>query len=353
MFDARPSGVEDTFVTVDGQRFGAEPDERGPIGGGAGYREIFTDGDVVVTTIDELLGALADAAAGQRIYIPGDVVLDCTERVYIEELCFDVPGGVTIASDRGRGGSAGAIIRSDTFKTRPLLRCGGEGVRLTGLRIVGPDPKRRLAHHDRSFKKKRGHEYYYKFPISDGVMTEFGSLQVDNCELAGWSHAAIFLRGGTGHVVRHCYIHHCQYNGLGYGVSHDVARSLIERNSFDFNRHSIAGTGRSGSGYVARHNVELGDSLSHCFDMHGGSDRKDGTETAGDSMEVTRNTFRAPQAAFVLRGECESKTLLEGNWFAGHDSPEQAVRLRSDRGVEFGDNTYGHANPRRIAGRDA
>ena len=43
--------------------------------------------------------------------------------------------------------------------------------------------------------------------------------------------------------MHHNFIHHNQYNGLGYGVCHGSAYSLIEANLFDANRHSIAGTG--------------------------------------------------------------------------------------------------------------
>ena len=94
--------------------------------------------------------------------------------------------------------------------------------------------------------------------------------------------------------MQHCFIHHNQYQGLGYGVCLDEAETLIEGNLFDANRHSIAGTGRSGSGYEARHNVEMGRSLGHCFDMHGGRDRQDGTDVAGGWMHIHHNTFRVP-----------------------------------------------------------
>ncbi len=90
------------------------------------------------------------------------------------------------------------------------------------------------------------------------------------------------LIGGDGHLVQHC---------LGYGVCLDEAETLIEGNLFDANRHSIAGTGRSGSGYEARNNVEMGRSLSHCFDMHGGRDRNDGTDVAGGWMHVHHNAW--------------------------------------------------------------
>jgi len=85
-----------------------------------------------------------------------------------------------------------------------------------------------------------------------------------------------------------------QRNGLGYGVSHGYGKnisSLVECNLFDYNRHSIAGTGVPGNSYEARNNVELGASLSHNFDMHGGKGRRDGTDIAGTKILIHHNTF--------------------------------------------------------------
>lgn len=106
----------------------------------------------------------------------------------------------------------------------------------------------------------------------------------------------------------------------------DTASSLIEQNLFNWNRHSIAGTGRPGSSYVARHNVELGESLSHCFDMHGGRDRKDGTDIAGTTIEIYNNTFRAQQTPVVIRGVPQEKCEVHHNWFLRHSDDREAVR---------------------------
>ena len=106
----------------------------------------------------------------------------------------------------------------------------------------------------------------------------------------------------------------------------------IEYNLFNWNRHSIAGTGRPGNSYVARHNVELGVSLSHCFDMHGGRDRGDGTDTAGTLIEIYNNTFRASQTPVVIRGVPEKRCEVHHNWFLKHDhvNPQEAVQIAAD-----------------------
>lgn len=341
MFLAAFLGAADgqTWCEVEGVKYGAVPDERGPIGGGEGYTATVTGGDYVVTDLDALLDALGKAQKGQVVFIPGETVIDLTTRIYIEQLVLDVPEGVTLASDRGHNGSHGALFTSDALKTPMMIRAMGPDVRVTGLRVRGPNGKRYMEHHARSFGPGGdGHSYYYKFPTSDGIVTEHPRLEVDNCEISAFAHGGVRLVRGEGHRVHHNFIHHCQYNGLGYGVSHSTASSLVEYNLFDWNRHSIAGTGRPGCSYVARHNVELGTSLSHCFDMHGGRDRKDGTDVAGSKIEIAHNTFRAPQLPIAIRGVPQEECLVHHNWFVQH-APGGAVRTSGNTRIEK--NAYG------------
>lgn len=338
--------ADTTSVQLNGETYGAAPDDVGPIGGGSGYTRIVTDGDLKVTTLDELLDALAKAEAGQSVFIAGEAEIDLTARIYIEGLVLEVPEGVTLASNRGQGDSQGALLSSDALKTPVMIRAMGPNVRITGLRLKGPNTKRYMEHHRRAFGPGGDrHAYCYKFPTQNGIIARHAGLEVDNCEISGFGHAGICLQKGDGHHIHHNFIHHCQYNGLGYGVSHDTASSLIERNLFDFNRHSIAGTGRPGCSYEARHNIELGTSLSHCFDMHGGRDRKDGTVIAGTTIRIHHNTFRAPETPVVIRGVPEEKCSVYRNWFPNHESPSAAVR-GSDK-TEARDNAYGR-DPARV-----
>ncbi len=330
---------EPTWIEIDNTIYGAKPDDRGPIGGGNGYANIETTGDYVVKDLDTLLDALSKAKAGQIVFIPAETVIDMTARIYIDQLTLEIPEGVILASDRGYSKSEGALLTSDALKTPVMIRAAGPDVHITGLRIQGPNPKRYLEHHRRSFGEGGdGHKYYYKFPTSNGIRTKHPRLEIDNCEISGFSHAGIYLVTAGGHHIHHNYIHHCQYQGLGYGICHNTASSLIEYNLFDWNRHSIAGTGRPGNSYVARHNIELGESLSHCFDMHGGLDRKDGTNIAGTSIEIYNNTFGARQTPVVIRGVPEEKCEVHHNWFPRHSKAEQAVRSSGKTNVS--NNAY-------------
>lgn len=319
--------LQPTFFSKNGITYGAKPDEKGAIGGKQDYYSIRTGGDYVVETVDDLLAALAKASPGQVIFIPGKVELDLTTLIYIEGLKLKISEGVTLASNRGYDNSEGALILSDALKTDHMIEILGKGVRITGLRLQGPNPKRHMEHHRKAFGPGgERHKYYYQFPVSNGIITSYSDLEVDNCEISGFSRAGIFLAQGTDHHIHHNYIHHCQYNGLGYGVSLNEAEVLIEYNLFDYNRHSIAGTGKPAGGYIARHNVELGTSLSHCFDMHGGRDRQDGTQIAGHYIEIYNNTFIGPEFAVGIRGEPVDRGLVYQNWFYGHHKLDDAVR---------------------------
>ena len=329
-----------TWLSIDGTDFGARPDERGPIGGGSGYGSIATGGTHTATQLEGLIDALSRATTGQTVLVPGDAEIDLTTFIYMDDFVLEVPAGVSLVGERGNGGSPGALLTSDALRTSPMIRALGPGVRVSGLRIRGPNPKRYLDHHHRAFGEAGGgHEYYYRFPTQSGISADADGLEVDNCEISGFGLAGVRLAGGRDHHIHHCYIHHCQYQGLGYGVSHATAASLIEHNLFDCNRHSIAGSGQPGCQYTARHNVELGTSLSHCFDMHGGRDRKDGTDVAGSSIEISHNTFRAPERAVCIRGVPEDTCAVHHNWFLRHDGPEAAVRA-AER-TEVHTNAYG------------
>jgi hypothetical protein len=167
---------------------------------------------------------------------------------------------------------------------------------------------------------------YYSIPNSDGIISTHPNLEVDNCELWGWSHAGIFLkRGALKAHIHHNNIHHNQRSGLGYGVCLDQADALIEANLFDWCRHQIAGTGRPGTSYEARYNLVLENANGHSFDMHGGRDRKDGTDIAGDTINIHHNTFRATSVrAFVIRGRPQQSAQIHHNWFL-HPDTKRAV----------------------------
>ena len=69
MFNAKRQKLGQTWVEIDGEIYGAKPDQRGPIGGGVGYTNLISPMTDSITTLDELLDVLTDAKSGDVIYI--------------------------------------------------------------------------------------------------------------------------------------------------------------------------------------------------------------------------------------------------------------------------------------------
>ncbi|MCC7192407.1 MAG: hypothetical protein IT444_06440 [Phycisphaeraceae bacterium] len=331
---AVPCQIGSTWIEADGEIYGAKPDETGPLGGGSGYKRTISSGNVTVKTVDELVAALALAKSGDVVFVDRDAALDITEYVYLDpSFAIHVPAGVTLASSRGHQRSNGGLIYSDALQTKPMIEALGPDVRITGLRLRGPDPHRRLAFHYRAFvapldanKTETRDQIYYKLPNSVIISSKHDNLEVDNCDISGASCAGIMPQGGVGHHFHHNYIHHNRRMGLGYGITIQNGQALIQRNVFRDNKHHIASAGRPGSGYEACHNVVLPDSepnvldgkpyrQDHQFDVHGGSDRQDGTDIAGEKVFVHHNTFQHHSMALCVRGVPQKTAEVHHNWF--------------------------------------
>jgi hypothetical protein len=303
------------------ETFGAESNPTGnPIGGGPGYSRHVNTRDFVVRTLEELLDALKKAKAGQVVYVDDDARIDLSPLAKPEgRQDISIPGGVTLASGRGKGGSEGGLLFSNVLQNCTMFIPAGKGVRLTGLRIFGPDPERRT---DQLYRwgQKGG---YYRVPTCDAVRCSQPEFEADNCEFMGWSHSAIYLmKGAERSRIHHCYFHHNQRFGLGYGVCLKESEALIEANLFNWNRHAIAATGAPGTRYEARYNVVLDWSNGHSFDMHGGIDRGDGTKIAGDWVKIHHNTFRSQENAVVIRGRPVKAAEIYHNWFLRGTVPD-------------------------------
>jgi len=277
------------------ETFGCEANPTGdPIGGGEGYRDILTTGDFIVKTTDEFVAALKQATPGQVIYVPDGVEIDLSAHNTLA-----IPAGVTLAGSRGADGSEGARIFT-TRKSGRMFVAAGDDVRLTGLRFEGPyGGSERVAHSA------------YFLSIGD-----YGT-EVDNCEIYNFNVAAIGVgRGATNVQIHHNFIHHSQRSGLGYGVSTSSSDVHIIANKFDYCRHHIASSGSPGSGYEAAWNLILPNATSHHFDMHGGRDRGDSTDIAGDWMHVHHNTFQSTHRHVAIRGVPSDGAEIHHNWFA-------------------------------------
>ena len=316
--EARPAADIAAFTAPDDPTFGCDANPTGdPIGGGAGYRDIKTTGDFTAKTFAELRDALKQAKAGQTVFVPDGVEMDMTGQA-----ALIVPGGVTLAGTRGLNGSLGPRLFSTTLGVQYLLRTGGDGVRITGLRFEGPYAGADLVPH-------------FAFGISLG---HHGSV-LDNCEVYNFNCVGIGA-GAAGDIhIHHNDIHHCQLSGYGYGVSTGQSNCFIIANKFDWCRHDIASGGRPGDAYEAAWNRVGENATSHRFDMHGGSDRGDATNIASDWMHIHHNTFLdSKRRAVVIRGVPSQGADIHHNWFA---QPTAKDAVSSGGNTTVHDNVFG------------
>jgi hypothetical protein len=310
-----------------GEVFGAEANPTGePLGGGVGYSKLVLTGDYIVRTRDEFLNALAKAKPGQVIYIAPDVQIDLSGLVNVE-----LPGGVTIAGNRGEAGSAGPLLYTNTMNTVPMFNITQPNVRITGIRLRGPDPA---------------------LPDSIAVRVLSYDTEIDNCEIWNWSYAGIAIMRTYGAYIHHNYIHDVRRPGLGYPVVFDGATGLVEANIFDYYRHAIAGTGTKGTGYEARYNLVRANAISFAFDMHGGQDYCPGKTCtdpekdiymAGEWVHIHHNTFLIQAYESIrIRGVPREYTDIHHNWFVNPDT-SRGVVFRYFRGgnANVYQNAYG------------
>jgi hypothetical protein len=319
---------------------------------------------VIITANDQrptLLQALG--TPGTYIDVQSQVDMDMSNVAHAS-----IAGGVTLHGGRTPR-NPGPRLRTST-RPGALFDVAGDGVRITGLRLEGPD---------------------MGVPSDGGAVaisaSSVVSLDVSGNEISGWTAAGVRVvdpndridyvtNPGTVHIHDN-YIHHNQHEGrLGYGVViSDGAYALIERNVFDWNRHAIAGDGSDGSGYRAYDNLVLQHgglhrwllgvwTHTHQFDMHGQESCGVGAAlesvgswlgvsddptvfncgTAGHDMSVLYNTFLYHDGAAVkLRGTPELSpygAFVDHNVFADDDLGDAVEQTES--GLQVGsDNQTG------------
>lgn len=253
---------------------GAAANDTGdPIGGGAGYSDIKTSGDYAPTDKAGLLTALAAASPGEIIFIGGAVEIDFSG-VYSSS----IPAGVTLASNRGFGGSLGGLIYTndaDLTTLRTMFIVNGSS-RVTGLRLRGNDSSVGV-------NGTSGYQAIHGTSVS---------YEVDNCEIYNFPYMSVRMNEGAADV-HHNSIHHCQRSGYGYGVAVYNGTATVYANSFDYNRHDIVGArGTPLSNFYAYYNICGPHHISACMDMHGGNDVSDMTIPAGGTIVIRQNTFQ-------------------------------------------------------------
>lgn len=244
----------------------AAPGSCDVIGGGSGYNALLTpdnaEGYVTATTFDELSQYVN---AGQKfIYIPGSVTISVPNA----KNSLHIQDGQTIFSDRGRNGSNGALLTTsylnDEDNDYPVFEMESNS-RVTGLRIQGPS----------------GETTTINKTIGIQFVPGSSNIEVDNNEIFNWPWAGVSVKTSIDNKVHHNFIHDNIRSELGYGivVQNGNAQAEISCNTFNANRHSIAGSGNDGEGYNAHDNLVLPGGergAHHQFDMHMGNQQHGG-----------------------------------------------------------------------------
>lgn len=276
-----------------------------PIGGGLGYKNTITQGDAdyVVTEPANLASALAGASSGEIVFIPGDK--DWTWTASDPE--FTVPAGVTLASDRGVGGSEGAVLRArhtSTSSSFPVLFTLGAGARITGLRLQGP-----------SGNPADSNEIKYT-----GVNCDADGCLVDNCHIWSMPYACVVFDTGTSRegTCRCCKLEFANRTGYGFGVQVGNGHSvLVEHCYIHGNQYGVSCVrGTPVADYEVRYCLFTAGNWLGCCQAEGGTDVSDCNVPAGGTLSIHHNTFQeyGTDTSVQIQGIPATSCTITGNW---------------------------------------
>lgn len=322
------------------------------------------------------------------VYVADEAVIDLSFHETIR-----LPGNLTLMSGR-RGIVEGALIHTRNLAVGSMFRIAGNRVEVKGLRFRGPSGG---TSRDIPVSNALDFRVGADSSLAGVLADEPIELRISGNEFARWPGSGVYLQveprglflreGATERsleslvperirVDRNHFLQNQRQN-RGYGVrvgAHGYA--LIEKNTFDYNRHAIAHTGGRGfevagygpeTGYRARLNLVLPGHARQCrgwgcviswqthhFDVHGTknggigswfSDTLYNDGWAGEFIEVTGNAFLTTKGLpFKVRGTPSGKAVFRDNVVVARSTTIGAwapVEDHSDRdNVEVGDNIF-------------
>jgi hypothetical protein len=164
-----------------------------PIGGGAGYSDIKTTGTYVASSASQISSYLSSAVSGQTVYVqPG---------TYNFTSMLTVKAGVTLASNRGSGGSEGALLYWPSISGESFAITLYAG-RITGIQLKG--------------------SLVTDWTLSsggNGVRCMQTGARIDNCFITRFGmEAGVWVSDGNA-TIEFCTITHCSFHGMGYAVA--------------------------------------------------------------------------------------------------------------------------------------
>lgn len=261
-----------------------------------------------VFTPQDLKNAVKKAMPHDQILIQSGVTLDMSgeETVVIEK-------ALTLSSESAK--VKARIINKDK---QTIFKIIGDHVTIKNLIIEGyqkDSKKKEILAYNKKHKTSKG---VYRHPVTKGIHVTGNHFSLIHTEIMGFSHAAIFLDGAQHALIQKANIHHNQRWGLGYGIClNQNATAKIEASHFDFNRHSIAGSGHPSQSYDVSYSRFGDNHIGTPLDMHGGRDRRDGTQIAGKLVRIHHNIIREKDYyIFTHRGVAQKYVEISFNRLA-------------------------------------
>lgn len=271
-----------------------------------------------ISTLEQLKAALSRSVDGDVLALSNTALIDLTG-----EPTLEINHSITLRGEDldSSSGKPHLISRGKPF---PMFKVTAPGVVIDGLWVEGMEKDAKKS--EIIELNKKGIKGVYQFPVTRGFEVSSKGVEIRNSEIEGFSHAAIFVVEGGSVLVEKNHIHHNQRWGLGYGVSlHQNSDAEIRENRFDFNRHSIAGSGFARQGYEAHHNWFGPNHNDSPLDMHGGKDRGDGTQVAGSRVEIHHNQIEdCGWPIFIHRGIAEDQVVIRDNVIR-YSNPEKVI----------------------------
>ncbi len=257
--------------------------------------------DTPVSSLPELKHALSAATAGSMVRLAKGA------EIALKDDHIIVPEKVTLTGE-------GATLQAEPVGERAAIALL-PGARLTGLRIVGPNPL---------FKDIDAQ------PVkASGYAVSCTNAEVDHCEILQFQRGGIALfRDSVKSHIHHNHLHDIAAypvliaNGSGDG-------HIIDHNRIEWAWHAIASNGSRGSGYTARFNEFTRMPRPRAFETSGASPpnwcldthENNGAETrpprpATRLLVVHDNVFRAHPDVKVGDG---SELLQTNGLYPKHD----------------------------------
>jgi|GEM_PF-2276833 len=325
-------------------------DNQSPTGGGSGYSNIIQGGNKNLLPNNPDSSPKTPQQLGNELISLINSAVN-NDVIYIHPACTVlVPVGIvinksiTIAGNRGAGGSAGPLVRLADNIVAPLFDIRVSNVRVSGIRF-------------------EGHADYSVCIQAYGQSTALNNIEIDNSVFFNWMDA-IRVSEVNPSVTSYTLnpyafrIHHNQFinnfyadnaGSRGYGIMVYKAYARIYANFFQNNRHHIAGVGSPKSGYELACNF-FGTGSYHNqsnVDMHGNNGNQ--SPDAGSFMRIHHNLFSSvnAQANIFPVGRPTTLCLIDNNIFRSgtiFSTSASAITQRRDNGVISSNATNQYGN---------